>query len=248
MASAAAAAQQLTPAELGQLQALTRLGVDMVRTVARTGSGYYVQAVWDFQTAWNAARGPISHALAALGASGSWFALVDDGQYGPKTATALWTVFSGSGVPQPPRRASGIPAYYTANRSLLEGLVPPETSVAQDILNEPIPASPPEGAVTVPPEVFEATQNSSGSLVREHIAVSTDGGERPGPPPGPPEVVQEVQLEPLETALASDIDMAETVVVGTPRQGGVPFIALAAGAGVLGGVFWWWTQRKGRSR
>lgn len=243
MPTAAQAAQQLTPATLGQLEAIARLAVDMVRAVAQTGSGYYTQAVWDFQTAWNQGSDAISEALIALGSSARWVPLTDDGMYGPRTSEALWISIAGSGLPRPPRRASGMPAYYAQYRSLIETFIPPQTSVAEDILNEPPPAPPAEGVQTVPAEVFDAVENSSGSLVQEHVAVVSDGGEVPPELVGPPEVPSE-GLVPLETELS----MAETPIFATPRQGGVPVIALGVVAVALGGVMFWWTQRGGRRR
>lgn len=237
MPSAAAAAQQLSPAQLGELQALTSLAVSMVRAVARTGSGFYLQEVHEFQSAWNGARESVVAALAALGARGSWFELVEDGQYGPQTSTALWMVLDGAGVPQPPRRASGMPVYYASNRSILDGIVPPSTSVAPQVLSTPVPAPPQEGAASVPAEVYDAIDNSSGQAVSEYVSV-TASGEGPAPMPG------SGPLEPLETELVTEHSMAETTIVGTPRRGGVPIIAIGAGMLALGASFWWWIHKK----
>jgi hypothetical protein len=179
----------LTPAELGQIQDVGRLAQAMVRSVAVIGSGYYNSDVENFQIVWNEAAGPINHALAVMGKYPGlqWFELEVDGKYGKNTRTAL--MFTLPPVPfntEPPRKAAGMAAWYAQNRSAIEGWFPPNIQAVEDLaLNAPIDAPPVEGAATVPGGVFDAIDNSSGSLVASKISVTTDAGEGAI---GPPEV------------------------------------------------------------
>lgn len=134
-----AVAVQLAPVEVSQTQVLKRLVQLMVKQLVLSGSGQFQQQVMDFQKAWNGYAAIFAKVQPSIttpsdvcfreSARVRHFMLVEDGQYGAKSATALYYLV---GPPRPPCRASGMAAWYASNHDKIDGLVEP-TSYPVDV-------------------------------------------------------------------------------------------------------------------
>lgn len=258
-------ADVLSPVEWGVIQDLLRQSQVMVQAVAQTGSGLFTQEVEDFQKLWNNAPDTVNKAIRVFQSGGSWFHLVEDGQYGPNTSRALFYTI---GYPKPPRRASGMPQYYAANAAVIDSLIAPDHVDAQAML---------DSAQAVPPSPTGAYQEEAARAVDQAttsgaLAQSITPAEGTPLPPGsfPPDygsqpVAVPVGPEPpgvnIDTAsLAAQADAmqaesegmapvfqelefaADVPVVATRVPRDYPFVAIGVGVVALGGVLWAMTR------
>jgi len=238
----------------------------MIASVARTGTSASLPEVVDFQAAWNHAGPVVASVLKKLGSSRRWATLVVDGRYGPNTASALCTIICGGAIGVPPTKASGMPVWYAQNKDAVDGLGPPTPEPLTSVLNQPPPVPVDDTADAT------AVLNSSGSTIRNTVPVGPPPSASPPPEPviietrsspisngiippqteviGPAEgpssadVIAQQALE-IDTGYDFAGDEGSTIISARPTSR-VPWLAAGIGAVGLGGLLFWWTQRKGR--
>lgn len=253
-----AAAIQVSPHENDMVVEMRGYAQRMVRAVAATGSGAATPDVLAFQQAWNRNLPIIKALLQKLKQPTSVAQkLVEDGQYGPKTAYALCGIICGPGLTSsPPQRASAMPVWATQNLDAINGLTPMAPAPAGTVLDAPMPIPSGGGA-----EEADRALQSSGSTIRDIIPVPPpEGAPPPGPavpisttssyiPTGVPEPVAEVLDAPgPQNPVATEFEVGFEddpihIVTARPRNR-VPFLAGLIGAAGLGGLMFWWVKRK----
>ncbi len=268
----ASAAIQVAPHENDMVFEMRGFAQRMIRAVAVTGSGAATPDVLEFQRAWNRNLPIIRSLLSKLGMPTSAAQkLVEDGKYGPNTANALCGIICGPGLSaKPPQRASGMPVWVAANVDYINALQPPTPEPAGSVLGQPMPI--PNGSSDA--GAAQDVLNSGGSTIRDVIPVSTPSGAPPmgapqvistttshiptGPPPALAEVLDapgpdtpirqltEQEMLALETDTGFEGE-AVHIVTSRPRSR-VPWIAVTAGAATLGGLMYWWANRRKRRR
>lgn len=252
---------ELTPAQIGLIQSRNAAAQGMVYAVANTGSGQYLPAVERYQQVWNTARqASIAQLrLVAPDASAALIRqLVEDGQYGPGTASTLHLII---GDPRPPTRASGMPVWFAQNQDRVAQLVPIQVQPVETLI-EPVAARP----NPMSEQVVDQAANS-GAMAQEIIGPDVGPSATPDAPAivaastapgelipeveelqaGPPEVVEfeeeRVVERPTQYSFETDIP-----ILATSRRGLYPFVALGVGAAALGGVLYYFTRRGGGRR
>ena len=250
-------AVDLAPAEVSQTQVLKRLVQLMVQKLVQTGSGQYQKEVWDFQRAWNdyaAVFAKIQPAIATpsdvcvrMGSTVKHFVLIDDGQYGPKTATALYYLV---GKPRPPCKASGMAAWYVSNQDKIDALTPPTTYPVD--VQEPAASGATQQTANVVDEVEIAQAGGTTAAQLEQAAASVPAATQSGGGAVTNEVqaregelVTEVVSEEvpdtryIDISPQSELSFEDTPVIARPRSGRTAAIAFAVGGVTLMGVLGW---------
>lgn len=260
-----AVAVQLAPAEVSQTQVLKRLVQLMVKQLVLSGSGQFQQQVMDFQRAWNGYAAVFAKVQPAIvtpsdvcyraGDRVRHFVLDDDGQYGPKTATALYYLV---GPPRPPCRASGMAAWYAANHAKIDALVEP-TSYPVDVQEPQASGAMQQANVVTDVEIAQAGGTTTQQLVQ--TAASVPGATQSG---GGATTNEEIRRESeIVTSIVSEevtetrhadipaesrVSFEDTPVIGRPRSGRTAAIAFAVGGVALLGVLSWAAYRHGPYR
>jgi hypothetical protein len=257
-----AAAAQITPSESDMVAEMRGYAQRMIRAVADTGSSAVLPEVLAFQQAFNRNFVIIKSLLAKLGKSSSSYAkLVEDGRYGPKTASALFIFISVA----PPTKASDMPVWYARNADMVDGLVPPTPAPVQSVLDQPPPAPVDDSSAA------QQVLNSGGSVIRNLVPVqSPSSTAAPGPaqvistttsvvPTGVSATQADLQNAAGPTTPVAELSKADLVsvgidtgatelppldIVGTAPKSRVPLIAVALGAAGLGGLMYYWAKRK----
>ena len=242
----------------------------MIRALAVTGSGAATPDVLEFQRAWNRNLPIIKSLLKKLGMpTSAAIKLVEDGKYGPNTSNALCGIICGPGLSaKPPQRASGVPVWAVTNADYINALTPPVPEPAGSVLNQPMP---------VPPSSTSAADealNSGGSVIRDVVPVAPSNGAASTSSPqvistttshvptGVPQPVAEVinapgPQTPIDQLTADELAQLDVdtgfegesvhIVSARPRSR-VPWIAVGIGSVALGGLMYWWANRRKRRR
>lgn len=258
-------AVELAPTEVSQTQVLKRLVQLMVRQLTLSGSGQYQKEVQDFQRAWNGYAAIFAKVQPSIptpadvcyreSARVRHFVLTDDGQYGPKSATALYYLV---GPPRPPCRASGMAPWYASNQDKIDALTSP-TNYPVDV-KEPAASGATQQTANVVTDVEIAQAGGTTAAQLEQAAATVPAATQAGGGAVTNEaiaregelvsqiVAEEVpETRHIDISAQSELTFEDTPVIARARSGRVAAIAFAVGGATLAGVLGWMAFRRRRA-